>query len=804
MTRIARRHNPYVVTAVCGLLLLAIAAVFAQTARHDFVNLDDDQYVFDNPDVARGLTPGGVAWAFARSHSSNWPPVPWLSHMLDCQLYGLHAGGHHATNVLLHAATTLLLLLVLLSMTGDLWPCALAAAAFAIHPLHVESVAWVAERKDVLSALMLMLTLAAYVRYVRRPFSLGRYLVVVALCALGLMAKPMLVTLPFVLLLLDYWPLGRWRADCGFASETPTAVKGTVPFSSDENWDSPPAGGPGRVLVEKMPLLALSVLSCVVTLFAQGKAIAPIRWVPFSWRIANAVVSYADYLGQLLYPARLTVLYPHPGPDVSRWKIAAAGLLLAGISLGAIAARRRYPWLLVGWLWYLGMLVPVIGLVQVGGQAMADRYMYLPQIGIAIAVVWSAAHFGRRLPCRRAACGIPAALLLAAWMGCAWQQTALWRNSETLWPHTLQWTSDNPTAELDFGVALQVKGKTDAAIEHYNNAIRILPRYAEAYNNLGYAMLQKGRLDDAIAHYQKAMELGPASLRACDNLGKALVEKGRLDEAIAWFEKALEIQPADLGARNSLGLALLDRGRSDEAMAQFQTALQFDPRCAEAYNNVGYALFRLGRLDEAIVQYEKALEMQPNLALAQNNLGLALQQKGRVDEALSHFNKALQLDPKSPEAHNGLGLSLQSQGKVDESAAEFQKAIDLKPAYAEAHFNLGVAGIQKGRAGEAIAQWQKAIEIKPDFAMAHNNLGNALFAAGRTDEAIAHYRKAVELEPGRADSRCNLGHALAGSGRLDEAVEQFRKVLALNPSHLNARRSLRDALYRQGKPAEAP
>ena len=378
-TKTGLRPSPltrFAVPAVCIFLLLAVAVVFGPTIRHEFVNYDDDDYVYENPQVARGFTAPGIVWAFTHFHSGNWHPLTWLSHMVDCQLYGLdHPGGHHLTNVLLHAASCLVLFVVLRQMTGDLWPSAFVASLFAIHPLHVESVAWVAERKDVLSGLFFMLTLAAYVSYARRPFSLLRYLLTTALFALGLMAKPMLVTLPFVLLLLDYWPLGRIGA-----TSQPVSRESRLPQQS-----SPALR---RVLLEKLPWLAMAAASCAATFLAQGTSVVVVQRLPLLTRIDNALVSYAAYLGQFFYPAGLAALYPHPQSSLPIWKIVAAVLLLLGVSLAALACRRKCPYLLVGWLWYLGMLVPVIGLVQVGSQAMADRYTYLTQIGLYIALAW--------------------------------------------------------------------------------------------------------------------------------------------------------------------------------------------------------------------------------------------------------------------------------------------------------------------------------------------------------------------------------------------------------------------------------
>ena len=374
-------QNPASVLAVCVFLFLAILLVFGQTLRHEFVNYDDIEYVYKNAQVVRGVTAEGIGWAFTHAHAANWHPLTWISHMLDCQLYGLEPWGHHLTSLLLHAATAILLFLVLLRMTGDLWPCAFVAAVFAIHPLRVESVAWVAERKDVLSGFFFVLTIGAYVNSLRRPFSLARYLPVIVLFALGLMSKPMLVTLPVVLLLLDYWPLGR-VPDCGNASGS---------------------SKPLHLLIEKLPLFALVLLSCGVTLWAQrgAGAMEALKHLPLDWRLGNAAVATVAYLGQLFYPAHLAVYYPHPGFDLPAWKILGASLVLIGVTAGAWVWRRKHPYLLVGWLWYLVMLLPVIGLVQVGNQAMADRYTYLPQIGVAIGLSWGIAQVTRTWTAQR-------------------------------------------------------------------------------------------------------------------------------------------------------------------------------------------------------------------------------------------------------------------------------------------------------------------------------------------------------------------------------------------------------------------
>ena len=545
------------IATVCGLLLLAVLLVFGQTARHAFVNYDDGQYVYENPRVTSGLTARNLAWAFTQTHSYNWHPLTWLSHMLDWQLFGSWAGGHHLTNVLLHAANAILLFLVLRRMIGAVWPSALAAALFAIHPLRVESVAWVAERKDVLSGLFFMLTLAAYVRYVRRPPAWGRYLAVVGLFALGLMAKPMLVTLPLVLLLLDFWPLGRWRAADGVATR-------------------------GRaLLLEKIPLFAMAAVSCAVTLYAQRKAILPIDLVPWPWRITNALVACVAYLGQMFYPAGLAVLYPHPGKNVPPWEAAAALVLLAGISVAAMVLRRKRPYLLVGWLWYLLTLVPVIGLVQVGVQAMADRYTYLPQIGLATIIACAAADLSARWRPRRWTCAAAAAAVVAATMVCAWRQTSTWRDSETLWNHALENTSANCVAHANLGLAMLQQNRLREAIAQYREAAAINPAYAEAYLNVGVCLRKQGNVDAAIAWYRKAAETRPDYAEAYYNLGNAMLQKGSVDDAAAWYQKAVAANPDCADAHYNLGMVLQSRGRLDEGVAHFEAVLAIEPENAE-------------------------------------------------------------------------------------------------------------------------------------------------------------------------------------------------------------------------------
>jgi len=682
---------------ICFLLTLATWLVFGQTLNHGFVNYDDELYITNNPEVLGGVSVHGVIGAFIHYVNFNWTPLAVITHMLDCQFYGTKAGWHHFTNVLLHNASAIALFLVLKRMTAALWRSAFVAALFAVHPLHVESVAWIAERRDVLSGLFFMLTLGVYAGYARKP-STGRYLMVVLMLALALMCKPMLVTLPFVLLLLDYWPLKRL---------VPTVAQ-PVPW---------------RIFVEKLPLLAVSGADCVITLFAQKEAIQPL---PLSQRIANALISCVVYLKQTVYPTGLAVYYPFPGNSLALWKILAAFVLLTVISVVAIALRRKYPWFLVGWLWYLGMLVPAIGLIQSGLRAHADRYTYLPQIGPCLLLTWAAAVLCARLPYRRIISGGLAAVILIALIGCARNQVRYWKSDVTLWTHALACAPDNALAE----------------------------------DYLGNALCQEGEVDEAIVHYQRALQLEPDNAKAHIVLANALLQKGNPDEAILWYRKALRIEPNNFEAENNLGNALLKKNRWDEAITQFDKALRIKPDYAEAWYNLGVAKSQKGNVDEAEASYRQALAIKSDYADARYNLAGVLLQRNNLNEAITQFQQDLQLEPGNVEAYNSLGVALLRKGDVDEALVQFQKALQIRPDYAKIHYDFGNGLLQKGEVNAAIIQYQIALRIEPTNVQARINLGNSLLTAGKVGQAIAQYQAALQIEPTNAIASNNLNSAL--------------------------------------------
>jgi tetratricopeptide (TPR) repeat protein len=749
--------NRWVVARTCLFLTVIIWLVFGQTLDHELINYDDDVYVYRNPDVTSGLTLKGLFWAFTHVHSSNWHPITWISHMLDCQLYGLDPEGHHFTNVLLHTAMAILLFLVLRDMTGFLWRSAFVAAVFAVHPLRVESVAWVAERKDVLSGLFFMLTIGAYVRYTRYPQSFKRYLMVSLLFALALLSKPTVVTLPFVLLLLDWWPLKRFDGAYGYS-------------------------GLFRLIAEKIPLLALSCAICIATLFAQTDAMSSLT---LSARIANAIDSYSTYLGQMFYPVGLAVFYPYPETGLASGRIAVDVILLLLITTVAVVARKKWPFLLMGWLWYVGMLVPVIGILQVGSQAHADRYTYLPQIGLYIALTWAVADLCADWWQRYVALGSLAMAILVILISVARAQASYWQNSESLWAHTLACTSNNVVAENNFGNALLDKGNIDGAIAHFQKALQIIPNHSEAHYNLGNALFRKGDVSGAIVQYQDALRRKPRDEKTHYNLGVAFLQQSDVNEAISEFQTALQITPDDIVVLNNLGNADFQEGNVDQAIRNYQQALKINPNDAKIHYNLGVVLTQKNDLDGAIAHFQKSLQNKPDDTAVMNNLGDVLFLKGDVNTAIGEFLNILQIKPNDANARYSLGVAFLQEGNLNGAISNLQETLRIKPNWAEAHYNLGNSLIGKGNTEEAMVHYEKAIEIKPDYSDAQNNLAWSL--ATTPQASLRDGKKAVELarQANQAtrgqdlDILGTLAAAYAEAGRFNDAIQSAQKAIDL-------------------------
>ncbi|MGD9338517.1 MAG: tetratricopeptide repeat protein [Syntrophobacterales bacterium] len=602
---------------VCLLLVAATLTVYWQVRNYEFIRWDDPVYVTENPHVQAGLSRESVVWAFSSAYAGFRIPLTWLSLMLDFEFYGLHAGGYHVTNLLFHIANTLLLFLVLKLMTGALWRSGFVAALFALHPLHVESVAWVTERKDVLSTLFWMLAMWGYLRYVERP-GVKRYLVVVLTFTLGLMAKPMVVTLPFVLFLLDFWPLERFRV-----GHPDMNTKATADISNSLKEQRTIVH---RLLWEKVPLFVVAAASGLMTFLAKKDvgALWELEIHPVNIRIANALVSYVKYIEKMMWPRDLAVLYPHPGESLPLWQVVGAGLLLLIISIFVIRTAKRRPYLTVGWLWYLGTLVPVIGLLQVGQQAMADRFTYIPLIGLFIMIAWGVSNFVDKIPHRSTVLATSAGVLIIVLMICTWKQVRLWQDSTTLFEHTLSVTSNNYSMHHNLGNMLRESGKVDEAITHYTKALEIRPNHDRAHNNLGIALAHKGRLDDAIYHHSQAIRINPNNIEAYQNLGLILARQRNLDDAIIYFNKALELDPYSADVHTGMGTVLLFQGKLEEATVHFSKALEINPNHAEAHNHYGVVLARQGRLDNAIIHFSQAVRIKPSYKRAKDNLQRAL------------------------------------------------------------------------------------------------------------------------------------------------------------------------------------
>ncbi len=561
------------------LLAMITFAVYSQVIWHDFINLDDNKYVTDNPIVNKGLTIEGVKWAFNIGYESNWHPLTWLSHMLDCQIFGLNPAGHHLVNVFIHIINTLLLFAILNAMTGSIWCSAFAAAAFALHPLHVESVAWIAERKDVLSTFFAMLTIAAYLRYTKKP-SIQRYLPAILLFALGLMSKPMLITLPFVLLLLDYWPLNRIE---GVNSKT------LIPL-----------------IIEKIPFFVLSALSSIITFIAQqkGGAVLDITLHPFRLRLVNAIVAYAKYIIKIVYPTQLAVIYPFDDFKTLVYQAIPAALLLIAISIIVIRLSKTHRYLFVGWFWYLGTLVPVIGLVQVGIQSMADRYTYIPSIGLFIIAAWGLPELFAKWRYRQRALWAISAIVLLSWSVNSLYQLTFWQNSIELLEHTTNVTKNNALVYGNLAAAYNDIGQPQKAIEVCNKALSLKPDDTKALTNLGIAFGQLKKYDDAIKTLKKGIEINPNDAELHYNLAYTYTQAGQSSLAMQHYQKAIEVNPTFAAAYCNLGVLYGELNQYDKAIESFKKAVEIKPDYADAYYNLGFAYSLIGDKKSAIEQYK--------------------------------------------------------------------------------------------------------------------------------------------------------------------------------------------------------
>jgi Tfp pilus assembly protein PilF len=722
---------------VGALLVVVTLVAYARLWNASFIHFDDPSYITENKHVLRGLSWENVVWAWTTYEQSNWHPLTWLSHMADVQCFGLNARMHHLVNLLLHVGSTLLLFAILAEMTGAVWCAAFVAALFAVHPMHVESVAWIAERKDVLSTFLGLLALGAYQRYVRRP-GVWRYLAVFVLLALSLTAKPMLVTFPCLLLLLDYWPLRRLPA-------------GIV-------WRS---AATGRLILEKVPLLGLSAASSFFTYRAQhyGGSVADFQLLTLGIRVENILVSYGRYLGKMVWPRNLEILYLYQVENwVTVWTATAVLLIISASVIWLTWRGKRY--LLVGWLWFLGTLVPVIGVVQVGEQSIADRYSYFPYIGLWIMVAWGLADLAGQWRAARVATIAGAAAAIGICLVLTIIQVGYWLDPGAPMQHAVDVTPGNYVARKHLGLYLWTQKKYDEAMEQWKKALEACPYYVYALNDYGWGLKSRGQFAQAQKFFEEAVHYAPEYATAHNNLGDVLWKQGKHEEAIVQWRAALDVFPAYADAHNNLGTALRDMGRTAEAIQCFQKALYYAPQHVDAHNNLGVQLWKAGRQEEAIVQWRAALDADSTHADTLNNLACAVKDRGQVEEARTLFTAALRSNPDHADAHNNLGGILYAEGNREGAMDHWRSAIKIRPTYADAHMNLGVAFWQQQKFPEALAAFQDALHVQPDHVATHLNLGLMFSQLGQLEPAARELREVLRLQPGQAIAAAELEKVL--------------------------------------------
>lgn len=778
-------------------LVIGTFAAYAFILAAGFINYDDGDYVTQNAHVKNGLTPGGILWAFTTGHASNWHPLTWISLMADAQVYGLHAWGFHLTNLLLHTASSVLLLAALNKMTGALWRSAFVAALFAWLPLHVESVAWVAERKDVLSGLFWMLTMLFYARYAEESKASGpgakkNYWLAVVFFACGLMSKPMLVTLPFVLLLMDWWPLRR-NAE---SQAVPQRLAGL-------SWS--------RLLFEKAQFFALALISSVVTFAVQkaGGAMAPLRIIPLQERVVNALVSYVQYLRKMFWPSDLVIFYPFQH-HLGVWQWAGSAVLLLVISALALAACKKRPYLAVGWLWYVGTLVPVIGLVQVGEQAMADRYTYLPLIGVFIMIAWGVADLTEGWPGRVAILKAGAAAVLGVCLLFTMAQVKHWESSVALFSHALKVDSNNVVAHQSLGAAYDKLGRLEEAKKEFTTALQIDPDSSRTLNGLGELYGHEGNSSEAIKYFDLALSKRPFYSDAHYNLGNLLAAEGKYADAAGHYEAAIRAKPDSADAYNNLGAMYLRLGKTNEALSQFKAALNIDPDFPEAHVQMGDLLLALHFPDAALPHYAEAVQLKPGFGYAHYRYGMLLASRKQFDSAIFQFQDAIKLEPTNAAAYYNLAGAYAMQNKLDAAADNFAIAARLNPKDADLQGRLAAVLAVQGKAEEAIKAYQNALRLKPDWPVAMRDLAWLLATNPKSGvrngaEAVKLAERANALLP-KADPRFleALDAAYAEAGRFEDASKTAEKVeqlaSAAGQKNIADRAAQRIALYKAGKP----
>jgi len=653
-------------------LFLIISSIIAywQVQHNDFVNFDDNLYVYENKFIQQGLTHESIKWAFnfSENEETYWHPLTWLSHMMDCEFYGLNPGYHHLTSLLFHISNAILLFIILNSMTGARWSSAMTAAVFALHPLNVDSVAWIAERKNVLSTFFLLLTLCAYIHYSRKP-QIGRYSLVIALFILGLLAKPMIVTLPFALLLIDYWPLARFKNKIFWPSSQ---------FINNRNILSPPKSIKW-LFFEKIPMviLAFGTIFWVSWSIKISSSANFDQNIPYFFRFSNALISYLRYIGKIFFPVNLSVFYPFP-MKIPIWQITAAITVLSLTTIVIIICYKRFPFLAVGWFWFVGTLVPVSGIVQAGlWPAMADRWAYVPAIGIFIIIAWGISHLVSPLSWRNFILAITSIAIIAPLMILSWFQVRHWQTTLTLFEHALKVDNNNYLAQLEVGNILAEENNIEKAIEHFHESVRANPLYYKAQNNLALGFLRQNRVDDSIYYFKQALKLKPDYVKAHNGLGIALMKKKKVGDAILHFEECLRLNPNHYESKRNLEGAIAEKQKNQMAAQKIIAALKYNPNDSKLYYELGSYLEMNGRLDDAMVQYHKAHTLKPTKIVYLYKLSLGFAEKGSYEEAIESLKQVIELRPNLNSAYYNIACLYAKQNKTEDAIEWLSNAVEL-------------------------------------------------------------------------------------------------------------------------------
>lgn len=755
-----------------ALLAVITFGIYARVVGYDFINFDDDNYVTGNAMVQQGFSPEGLKYAFSITATKRayWHPLTWLSHMLDCQLFGLNAGLHHLINLLLHMLNSLLLFFVFRLMSGTFLPSALVALCFALHPLSVDSVAWISERKNVLSTLFWMLTMLAYIPYSRRP-GVFNYLIVFFVFTLGLLAKPMLVTLPCVLLLMDFWPLGRVRAF--------QVTAGNRTFSQITV---------AKLLLEKVPLIAASLTAILISshsLKVMGVFLNTAQ-VPMLIRIENAIVSYVKYLVKIIWPANLAPFYPFP-VSIPAWQVFSATGVLAAISAMVIIQLKKRPWLAVGWFWFLGTLFPVSGLVQGGlWPEMADRWAYIPQIGIFIIVAWPISRMIGSGTTQGNVTAVTVGALLTILSAVTWVQIGHWKNSTTLFSHALAVTGPNAIVHRNLGQALLEKKDYDGAIAHYRKSTEFNSLRPEVHANLAAALLAKDKPQAALKHYKASIKLRPHEPSYYVKAGLILIGAGKSREALALFNKAVSLEPEDIVARYNRGYCLADTGNFESGEQEVLKTLVLAPESAETYYNIGAFYGKFQRPDKAARYLKKALARNPDHAAANFNLGIIAVGQNETKSAELFFIAAVTTRHEHIDARNNLGLLYAKTGRPFKAIEQFQKALETDPGDVLVRFNLADTLMQAGSIAAASTQYAQILKVDPHHEGARIGYQETSQFLSSIDAELKHAEDLLRFDPESPALLERMGDLYVRRGDVETGLDYYRKMQSLYPNYLRA------------------